>query len=113
MKISTEKVFDMLPHVVVVIDKLDMKGYILNNKELINTKDKESAQKIVEAKGFDFVIHILKNTGKVKEEVFEILSIVHEMPIEAVKAMPFGHTVKYLKELLQDTELMSFFKSAM
>ena len=103
----------MLPHAVSMIEKLDMKGYILNNKELLNAKDKEASKKIMDSKGFDFVMHILKNTGKVKTEVFEILAIVQDKPVEEIKAVPFGKTIKQLKELLQDTELMSFFKSAM
>jgi vacuolar-type H+-ATPase subunit C/Vma6 len=113
MKISTEKAFDLLPHAVNMIEKLDMKGYILKNKELLNAKDKNAAKNIMDEKGFDFVMHILKNTGKVKPDVFEILAIVQEKTVEEIKATPFGETYKQLKELLQDTELLSFFKSAM
>ena len=113
MNISTEKAFDMLPHAVVMIEKLDMKSYILNNKEFLNAKEKDDAKKIMDAKGFDFVMHILKNTGKVKTEVFEILAIVQDKSVKEIKAMPFGETIKQLKELLQDTELIGFFKQAM
>jgi hypothetical protein len=113
MTITTEQAFDMLPYAVSIIEKLDMKGYILKNKELLNTKDKEAAQEKMDDKGFDFVMHILKNTGKVKTEVFEILAIVQGKSVEEVKAAPFGDIIKQLKILLKDTELMNFFKSAM
>lgn len=108
--ITTEKAFDMLPCAVEIIEKLDMRGYILKNKELIDAKDRDTAMK---EKGFDFMMHILKNTSKVKTEVFEILAIASDQSVEDIKAKPFSETLNQLKVLMQDEELMDFFKQAM
>ena len=113
MTINTEKAFDMLPYAVEIIEKVDMRGYILRNKGVLNTKDKDDADKILKDKGFDFAMHIHKNTGKIKSEVFEILAIVHDKPADEIKAQPFSETILQLKVLLQDKELIGFFKSAM
>ena len=113
MIISTEKVFDILPFAVDMVEKLDMKGYILKNKEILDAKDKDAVGEVAEGKGFDFVMHILKNIGKIKTEVFETLAVVHDKSADEIKAQPFRVTAMQLKELLQDKELMGFFKSAM
>jgi len=112
MIISTEKAFDILPYAVSIIEKLDMKGYILQNKELINTEDKDKVNKIMDEKGFDFVMHILKNTSKVKTEVFDIIAVVQDKSVNEVKSQPINITINLFKTLLQDTELMRFFKLA-
>jgi hypothetical protein len=105
--VSTEKVFDMLPMVTDLYDKLDLDGYrkkiTKENKKNINAKDL----------GIDVFKYILKNSGKVKEEVFEIVSIFEEKPIEEVKAQSFLLTINTLKEIFEDKETTDFLKQAM
>ena len=104
MQITTEKAFDLLPAVAEIIEKLDLKKYITENQ----TKN----EKQLEQKGLDLVLHIIKNTGTIKTEVFEVLAIVQDTTVEEVKSQPASKTIKQFKELLSDKELMSFFKSA-
>ena len=107
MTISTEKAFDMLPHAVDIIEKLDIKKYILDNQ--IKTKD----EKLIKDKGFNMIMHILKNSAKVKKEVFQIVAIALEKNSDEVKKQPPGETISAFKKLMQDSELMSFFSNAM
>jgi hypothetical protein len=111
--IATEKAFDMLPYASDLISKLDIKSYILANKDLLAAKDKGDAEKAMNDKGFDFLMYILKNSAKVKEEVFNLLAIVQDKTVDEIKRQPFATTISQFKDLLQDNELLSFFKFAM
>ncbi len=105
--VSTEKVFDMLPVVVEIYDKLDIDKY---RKDL----EKENIGKRLNKNdlGINIFKHILKNSLKVKNECFEIVSIFEEKTIEEVKAQSFGKTLSSMKEVFTDKEAMDFFKSA-
>jgi len=111
--ISTDKAMDMLPYVVDILDKLDTKQYILQNKELFDMSNKAKALEKVKDKGFDFLKFILKNAGKVKEEVYHCLSIIQETTVEEIRAQSFGKTFLQFKKLLEDDDLLAFFGGAM
>jgi len=106
--ISTEQAFDMLPAVVDLYDKLDIEGY--RKKFAEENKGKKLDEM---TKGIDLFKFILKNSGKVKDEVFEIVAVFEEKPVEEIKSQNFMATVKSLKEIFSDKEAMSFFKDAM
>jgi len=106
---NTEKAFDMLPSVVTLYDKLDLDAY--RKKIAAKTKGKDENDK--EALGIDLFKYILKNSTKVKEEVFEIVSIFEDKTVEEVKAQSFIKTVNTIKSIFSDKETMSFFKQAM
>lgn len=106
--VSTEKVFDMLPVVVEIYDKLDIDTY---RKEL----EKENVGKRLNKMdaGINIFKHILKNSSRVKDECFEIVSIFEEKTLEEVKTQSFVKTISTMKEIFTDKETMDFFKSAM
>lgn len=104
--VSTEKVFDMLPIVVELYDKLDLDGYRRKvAKENKNTNVKDL--------GVDVFKYILKNSGKVKEEVFEIVSVFEEKTVEEIKSQSFITTINSLKEIFSDKDTVDFLKQAM
>lgn len=105
MTINTEKAFDMLPHAADILEKLGLKDFILKNQ----TTDKKD----IDRKGFDLVVFVLRNSGAVKENVFEIVAIMEDKTTEEVKKQSFVKTLASFKELIQDKELMSFFNMAM
>jgi len=107
--ISSEKVFDMLPIVVDLYDKLDLDGY---RKRIVEeNKGKKDLNK--EMLGIDMFKHILKNSKKVKEEVFEIVAIFGDITIEEAKAQSFSKTIGAIKEIVTDKETTDFLKQAM
>jgi NifU-like protein involved in Fe-S cluster formation len=106
--LNTEKVFDMLPVVVDLYDKLCIDDY--RKKIAEENKGKKLDEQTV---GIDLFKYVLKNSGKVKEEVFEIVAVFEGKSIEEIKAQSFMITVKSLKEIFSDKEAMSLFKSAM
>lgn len=106
---STEKAFDMLPSVVVLYDKLDLDSYRKDFAEKNKGKDNLDATMI----GIDLFKHVLKNSAKVKEEVFEIVAVFEEKTVEEVKSQKFMKTLNTIKEIFSDTETNDFLKQAM
>lgn len=105
--ISTSMAFDMLPSVVDLYDKLQIDEY--RKKMAEENKGKELDQTTMGINLFKF---ILKNSKKVKEEVFDIVAVFKEKPIEEIKSQNFVTTVKSLKEIFSDKEAMGLFKDA-
>jgi len=105
--LTTEQAFDMLPAVVDLYEKLDGDSYRKNFSE--ENKDKKLDEMTIGVNLFKFV---LKNSAKVKSEVFEIVAVFQGKPVEEIKAQNFLVTAKSLKEIFTDKEAMSFFKSA-
>ena len=106
--ISTEKAFDMLPSVVDLYDKLDIEAY--RKKIAEENKGKPLDQMTV---GIDLFKFVLKNSGKVKQEVFEIVAVFEDKTVEEIKVQNFMITVNSLRSIFVDKEALSFFKSAM
>jgi len=105
--INSEQLFDMLPTVVVLYDKLDLDTYVKKIGKENKTKKLDE-----KALGIDIFKHVLKNSGKIKEEIFEIVAIFQGSEIEEVKKQSFGKTIKVVKEVFTDKEAIDFFKSA-
>ena len=105
--ITTEKAFDMLPSVVDLYDKLQIDGY--RKKMAEENKGKDFDQMTM---GIDLFKFVLKNSGKVKPEVFEMVAIFEEKTVEEIKKQGFMVTVNSLKKIFSDKEAMVFFRSA-
>lgn len=105
--VSTEKVFDMLPVVVELYDKLDLDEYRKKLQEENKVK-KLNANDL----GIEIFKHILKNSSKVKENFFEMVAIFEEKKVEEVKNQSFAKTIKTIKEIFTDKEMTDFFKQA-
>ena len=101
---STEKAFDMLPVVTILYDKLDIDGYTKKIKE----KNKGKTDINSEILGIDLFKYILKNSAKIKEEVFEVVAIVEEKTIDEIKAQNFMTTINTVKDIFQDKEATDF-----
>lgn len=105
--ITTSKAFDMLPSVVDLYDKLDIDGY---RKTVVEaSKGKTLDQTTLGINLFKFV---LKNSGKIKSEVFEIVSVFEEKPVEVVEEQNFIKTANSLREIFADKEAMELFGDA-
>lgn len=107
-ELSTEQTVDMLPHVVDIYEKANVKEYIRKAK-----KENKGKKVDIEEEGLDLILYIIKSLSKVKDEVFEVIAIAQVKDIEEVKKQPLSETLKALKELFTDEKLMDFFKEAM
>lgn len=105
--LTTEKALDMLPAFVDIYDKLDMDSY--RKKAAEENKGKKLDPMTIGIDGFKFV---LKNSGKVKEEILEIVAAFEEKTIEEVRKQNFMITIKSFKEVFMDKEAVGFFLDA-
>ena len=106
--ITSEQAYDMLPYAVDVYEKLDLDAY---RKELTKeNKDKKVSNLDVGIQGLKY---ILKNSGKIKDEVFQIVAIADGKTLEEVKAQSIVSTLATFKAIFSDKDLVDFFKSAM
>ena len=106
--ISTSMAFDMLPAVVDLYEKLQIDDY--RKKIAKENKGKKLDQMSAGINIFKFV---LKNSGKVKDEVFEIVAVFEEKTVEEIKEQDFMTTVNSFKAIFADKDAVSFFKDAM
>ena len=109
--ISTEKAFEILPYISDIYEKLDFTNFIEKHQ---NSKKEGEKKETKETKvGLDIFFFVLKQSGTVKEEFFNIVAIAEDKEVEEVRKQPFTETLKAIKELFADKELTDFFKSAM
>ena len=105
--ISSEKIFDMLPMIVVIYDKLDLDVYRKKIQE-------ENKEKKLSTKDLGIVLgkYVLTNSKNVKEELFEIVAIMQEITLEEAKARGPFKMLTALKEIFTDKDAVDFFKQA-
>jgi hypothetical protein len=103
MAISSEKVFDLLPSVCEIYEKLDVEKFAKGLKKGITQKEA----------GVKVILYIFKNSGKIKEEIFNIVAILQDITVEEAKALGIIQNITVIKELFTDEDTMSFFKQAM
>ena len=109
--ISSEKLFDMLPTTVIIYDKLDLDAYRLKIGEENKKRSKEKKWSTRDF-GISIAKYVLKNSQKVKEELFEMVSIMQEITLEEAKAQGPLKMINTLKEVFTDKEATDFFKQA-
>jgi len=102
--ISTEKAFDLLPYMVDIFDKLEIKEYVKDNKG--STDDAEKA-------GYELILYVMRNAPKVKDEVIKVVASIEEKPEKDIRKQSIFVTVKSFKELLEADGVLDFFSSAM
>lgn len=107
-QITTEKTFDLLPHVVDIYEKAGIDSYRKKMQKEYKGKNVD-----VEEAGLNAILYVLKSLPKVKEEVFQVIAIAEDKDTEDVRKQPLSQTLKELKEIFLDDDLMDFFKSAM
>lgn len=107
--ITSEKAYDMLPYAVDIYDKLDLDGF----RKKLNADNKGKEKIAPLDAGIQGLKYILKNSAKVKEEVFQIVALADDKDIKEVKAQSIVETLKTFKAIYSNKDLVDFFKSAM
>lgn len=109
LNISSEQIFDMLPFVVDIYEKIDFDKH---RKDLTKKyKGKKNIDYLEPA--IDGAKIILKNSGKIKEEFFQVVAIAENKDPDEIKKQSFLKTLKTVKSIFSDPELVAFFKEAM
>ena len=112
--ITTEKVFDILPDIIDMYEKIGLKDY---NRKLATEYRKKYPDKPIsdyqEEIGRDVIFYIIKNSKRAKNEFFKVISVLADVTEEEAKKQSLSQTLKIFNELLKDDELMDFFTTAM
>ncbi len=112
--ITTEKAFDMLPHMVEIFDKLELQKYGKEKAQEYKKKNpNKSAEEMQNELGTEIVKYILKNSAKIKEEFFNIAATALDVDVKEAKGKPLLETMQVVKDIFLNENLMAFFKSAM
>lgn len=112
-ELSTDKALDVLCELTPYV------GSIANDKEVVGTVGKvmESGQEmnrygqvmLLLGRIGDFIPLLLKTH---RADVYGILSVMNERPVAEIAAQKLMDTMEQTRELFQDPELLSFFKSS-
>ena len=89
-----------------ILEKADIFDEKGANKGALNNIKNGEAVKL----GTKIAIELMPQLGKVGEDIPEFVSLYKEISIEEAKKLDF---IEIVKEVLNDTGLMSFFKSAL
>lgn len=109
-KVTTEEAFDALPYVMDVYEKLDLDNY--RKKVSKQYKGADIKKLDVNEIGIDLFKYVIRNLAKAKEELFMIVAVMDKKSPEEVKQQPITQTIKSIKEIFNDKELMDFFKES-
>ena len=109
-ELSTERAADVLCEITPYIANLTSDNDLLNTlKEKIGAGKSMAEIYVYGAKKIAALVPIvLKNHS---EDVFGLLSVLNDMDVEAVRKQNVLKTIWQVKELVQDKELINFFKS--
>ena len=108
MAISTEKVFDMLPTVVDIYEKIGIEEY----RKSVAKENKGKTDVDSMGLGINLFMFVLKNSKNIKEEIFELVAAFEELTIEEAKAQAPGKTIATAKAIFTNKEAVELFKSA-
>lgn len=111
--LTTEKAFDMLPYAVAILEKLDLQteGRRLAEKQRAANPD-QSVGVLQRDVGAALILHVVRNSGKVKDEFFALLGVATGTDAKTAKTRPLTESLQVLQEVFLDTELMGFFTAA-
>lgn len=109
--LTTEQCFDMLPYVADIIEKLGLEKVIEESREQVK-KSKASKDEKSREMGYKVMVHVVKKSSECKESFFPMLAILMDTTEEKAKQSSIGDTIKALKQIFEDTEVMDFFREA-
>lgn len=130
-ELSTDRALDVLceltpyvsnitedEQVITALDSfMDQSANVKENEEEKNEREKNEETGIsVSAKGIKMFGELIKNIPLLlkthRPDVYGILSVLNETPVEEIASKPFGEAVRMAKDVFSDNELLDFFKSS-
>ena len=98
--VTSEQVYDILPTVVTIYNKIGVKEY--RNKLAKENKGKKD----IDGTGLaiDLFMFVLGKSKDIKEELFEVIATCEGLTIEESKLLPPGKMIAALKGLFTDKE---------
>ncbi len=104
--ITSEKAYDMLPYASDIYEKLDIKKFIEDKKIVV--EEGESIETKLIPVILDLGNFVLKESPKIKSEVFNIVAILEDKTMEEVLAQSPIKTIRAFKSIFEDKETLDF-----
>lgn len=112
--IKTELALDLLPYVIGIYEKLDLKAVGARILQQVKKENPHlTAGDINAAVGEKVIVYVIKNVPKVKDELFAMVALVSGISLDDAKAQSLVKTMDAFKKIFSDPELLAFFKEAM
>ncbi len=117
-ELSTDKALDVLCELMPCI------ANIIEDEQIVNGLDaiiQEKSSKREGANGFNTGIRVmggLANLAPVllqthRNDMYIILSVLNEKSVSDIASQPVADTIRQVREIFKDSDLLSFFKSSM
>lgn len=104
--ITSEKAYDMLPYASDIYEKLDIKKFI-EDKKIVVEEGENIETKLISVI-LDLGNFVLKESPKIKSEVFNIVAILEDKTMEEVLAQSPIKTIRAFKSIFEDKETLDF-----
>lgn len=128
-ELSTDRALDVLCELTPCIANIMEDEQIVNGLDAImpdrpsdagESGEKKNGTNKIEQNGFVVGVQMMGGLSKLapvllrnhRDDVYTILSVLNEKTTAEIAAQPVMDTIRQVREVLQDTELLSFFKSS-
>lgn len=120
-ELSTDRALDVLCELTPYVSNIAedeqvlsaLNGFMSQSEDVNDGKGEDDS---MSAKGIRFFGGLIKNVPLLlkthRPDVYGILSVLNETPVEEIAAQPFGEAVIQVKSVFRDSELLDFFKSS-
>lgn len=110
-KLSSSEVFKILPSIGQIWKKAKIKQYIRDNK--LTLEEDEDFRVLMMTSMLDVTMHVLTYADKIEKDVYKIVSIVQEKPLEEVAEQNFSDNLETVFNVLSQDSVVGFFKKWM
>lgn len=115
-ELSTDRALDILCELTPSVASIMEDEEILSALDNITSTDKPDDSEKSHLDGIKMMGGMVKIAPVLlkthRPEVYNILSVMNEQPVAGIAAQPIKDTIQQVRELFQDNDLLSFFKSS-
>ena len=117
-ELTTDRALDVLCELTPAVANIVEDKAVASALERAIPEKKEDPEKEESASNFSSGLKIFGEIGRLapvllknhRRDVYTILSVVNERPVEEISAQPLMNTVRQVREMLRDSDLLAFFK---
>lgn len=105
--LTNKQIVRIIPNMVKILKKVDMAKYIRENQ--VKAEENKVTDLEKNLYGYEMALYVLEKVDKYEKELFTVVAIVHDKPVEEVESGSFIETYETFEAILTNEELMNFF----